>query len=314
MAQRTRNAILLFGIVNAALYSALLPLWEGFDEPFHYGYVETLRSGRLPVLGRTTIPSDVFDSLRIAPVSDVVYRRIRQGIPDATPFTTWFALSDGEREHRRQALAALRPGSLDSPGPNYEAQQTPLAYMILVPLDWSISGLSLPIRVLVLRLFVAISSTVLLFFGTAELCRQMNLPEAFATALLLTIFSSEMLYATTAHIANDWLAVSISAWVFSSTIAFLKKPTSRSALIAAAWMAGGLVTKAYFLVFFLWAAWIVVAALWRHSIRLRTAVAALVLISAGAGPWYARNIMLYRDMSGTLQGVNGTGVRKRWLR
>jgi hypothetical protein len=29
-----RHAILLFAIVNACLYSGLLPLWEGFDEAF----------------------------------------------------------------------------------------------------------------------------------------------------------------------------------------------------------------------------------------------------------------------------------------
>ena len=39
---RLRHAIMMFGILNACLYSALLPLWEGFDEAFHYGYVETL--------------------------------------------------------------------------------------------------------------------------------------------------------------------------------------------------------------------------------------------------------------------------------
>jgi hypothetical protein len=33
---RLQIAILSFGIVNASLYSALLPLWEGFDEPAHY--------------------------------------------------------------------------------------------------------------------------------------------------------------------------------------------------------------------------------------------------------------------------------------
>ena len=51
---------MLFGLVNACLYSALLPLWEGFDEAFHYGYVETLwQTHRLPVLGRTLLPADV---------------------------------------------------------------------------------------------------------------------------------------------------------------------------------------------------------------------------------------------------------------
>ena len=48
-----RIALLLCGALNAILYAGLLPLWDGFDEPFHYGYVQYLRThGSLPVLGR----------------------------------------------------------------------------------------------------------------------------------------------------------------------------------------------------------------------------------------------------------------------
>ena len=37
--------LLAYVLTNAALYSALLPLWEGFDEPFHFGYVQYLANG-----------------------------------------------------------------------------------------------------------------------------------------------------------------------------------------------------------------------------------------------------------------------------
>ena len=40
---RRRHAIqallIAYGAANALLYATLLPLWEGFDEPFHYSYV-----------------------------------------------------------------------------------------------------------------------------------------------------------------------------------------------------------------------------------------------------------------------------------
>ena len=35
-----RGFVLLFGILNAILYSSLLPLWEGFDEWAHYAAVQ----------------------------------------------------------------------------------------------------------------------------------------------------------------------------------------------------------------------------------------------------------------------------------
>jgi hypothetical protein len=306
---RIRAGVLLFGIVNAALYSALLPLWEGFDEPFHYGYVETLwRTRHLPILGHTMAPRDVFESLRLAPMSEVVYRRLRGGIPEATSYTAWFLLRETEKKDRRLNLDLLRPAGPDSIGPNYEAQQAPLAYILLAPLDRLLSSLPLTRRVLLLRLFVAISSTVLLFFGAARLCRELNVPEPFTTLVLFTTFSSEMLYATTAHVANDWLAVPLAAWVFAAWAAYVKKPDLRSALAASAWLAAGLVTKAYFLAFALWAIAIVGVTLWRRRIRFKTALASAILVLALAGPWYLRNIILYRNVSGTLQEFNGTGI------
>ena len=63
-------AVALFGILNATLYCLLLPLWEGFDEPFHYGYVQTLSAkGELPVLGKTRLSREVLQSLHLAPAS-----------------------------------------------------------------------------------------------------------------------------------------------------------------------------------------------------------------------------------------------------
>ncbi|MGE5644977.1 MAG: hypothetical protein ACM336_04210 [Acidobacteriota bacterium] len=35
-----------FAVLSAVLYSALLPLWEGFDEPFHFAYVQYVANGK----------------------------------------------------------------------------------------------------------------------------------------------------------------------------------------------------------------------------------------------------------------------------
>jgi len=103
-----RGAILAFAMVNAALFSALLPLWEGFDEPFHYGYVEELwQAKRLPVFARTPLPYDVVASFQLAPVSNVA----RRAIPEAIAYDAWFALPDAAREQRRRALEQLAADS-----------------------------------------------------------------------------------------------------------------------------------------------------------------------------------------------------------
>src|SRR5262245_19742225 len=115
--------LLLYGAVNACLYSALLPLWDGFDEPFHYAYVHHLRTaGTLPVFGQTPISGEIARSLRLAPASYLVKRNI----PWVTTFEEYFALPAEERVARRRQLEAVDPRAQDAGGLNYEAQQAPL--------------------------------------------------------------------------------------------------------------------------------------------------------------------------------------------
>jgi hypothetical protein len=304
---RIRKLILMLGVLNACLYSGLLPLWEGFDEPFHYAYVESLwQTHRLPVLGRTLIPGDVSKSFELAPVSYIVHG----WIPQATTYDAWFLLPQAEKERRRNELELLRPVPENSSRTNFEAHHAPLAYMVLALLDWPMSNAPITVRVLVLRLFAAVFSTVLLYFGVTALCRVLRMPERSANAALFTIFCSEMLYATIAHVANDWLAVGLSAIFLASLARFAERPDRRSALSAAAWLAAGLLTKAYFLAFALLALGTAAILIWRKRTKVKTALAGGVLVLALAGPWYARNLVLYKNVSGTQEQYDGVGVRQ----
>lgn len=47
--------LVAYALANAVLYSAMLPLWEGFDEPFHFGYVQRLANGQGFPDPRTTL-------------------------------------------------------------------------------------------------------------------------------------------------------------------------------------------------------------------------------------------------------------------
>lgn len=302
-----RYLILLFGLVNSSLYSALLPLWEGFDEAFHFAYVETLwQTTRLPVLGRTLIPIDVFRSFRLAPVSHIVHR----WIPETTSYDVWFSLPQADKERRRSELDLLRPELGSSSRPNYEAHHPPLAYILLAIMDWSMSNAPITSRVLVLRLLTSAFSTVLLYFGALALCRAVRMPERFANAALFTTFCSQMLYATISHVANDWLAVGLSALFLAALAEFVRQPDRRSALSGAAWLAAGLLTKAYFLAFALLALCTAAILIWRRRTGVKTVLAPALLLLVLAGPWYTRNLLLYGNVSGTHEAFDGIGIRQ----
>ncbi len=143
-------ALLVYGALNAILYSGLLPLWEGFDEPFHYGYVQWLRTdGSLPVLGKNASAGRDHAVARSGPgelrslakpASRRSLRRIRAPL----------RISRVDLRNRLEHLAS-QPSSEPLSVLNYEAHQAPLAYAVLAPFDRLWADLPLTGRILRLR-------------------------------------------------------------------------------------------------------------------------------------------------------------------
>ena len=292
-----RAALLIYGLLNAILYAGLTPLWEGFDEPFHYGYVQHLWHARtLPVQKRTCISEEIWRSLPLAPASYIVKRNL----PMVTTFDDYFRLPQSDRLARRRALQELDPAlaAVTSGAPNYESQQAPLAYTLLAPFHALWSRAPLPVRVWRLRLVCALASTLatgLLLFRLAAV-----LAVDAGTAVFLA-FSSQMFYATTAHITNDWLSVPLFLLVVAAAVDLYLNPRRAALAILALALAAGLLTKAYFLALIPFALAIV---LLRRGWRDTAAFSAIGLLPAA--PWYIRNLFLYRDLAGLQENVGGT--------
>src|SRR3954454_2119751 len=89
-----RILIAVFALSTAVLNSALLPLWEGFDEPFHHSYLASLAcTGAFPTMLRTTLTSDVARSVELAPASAAM----KLNLPFVVTYDKFFEITD---EHR----------------------------------------------------------------------------------------------------------------------------------------------------------------------------------------------------------------------
>ena len=156
----TRAAILLYALAGAALYCGMLPLWEGFDELYHYGYVQYVSTwAAFPIAGRSALSRELWSSLDYAPLSSYIQPYVHR---PTTNFQDYFALSDAERARRRQAMDTI-PRELQreaSTRENYEAKHAPLTSRFLAPLDRLLSSAPLSDRVLVLRLVLSLASIV----------------------------------------------------------------------------------------------------------------------------------------------------------
>jgi hypothetical protein len=292
--------LVLYGIVNAAAYCCLLPLWEGFDEAYHYGYVQIVAADlRFPVLGQASLSREIWHSFDLAPVSHYLQPYTHAPLN----FSDYFALPAAARAQRRAQLESISPGErleAQPEKPNYEVNQSPLAYVFMAACDRLLSGSALLTRVLALRLLCAILSIILLAQVTLRLARELGLGPPLVHAALFCVFSSQMLYATICHVSNDALAPPAMGYVLLTAILAWKRGRNRDWAMLGIALAAALLIKAYFL-------FIVPVFLFLIASRFSKskAAAATVLLAA---PWYLRNLLLYHNLSATVESTSGLTV------
>jgi hypothetical protein len=285
-------ALLAYGLLNATLYSGLLPLWDGYDEPFHYANVQHVRERRqFPRLGETRLSEEVWSSLEAAPVSHIVQRNI----PGTITFAEYFRLPAEERSRLRARLYNLGPPATGVPE-NYEAHQAPLAYLAMSPLDALWKGAPLPVRVRRLRLVCSWVAVTLTLLGALRLAGLLGLGAAWRGAVGFLAMSLQMFYASTAHVCNDWLSIPLFTWFLVGAVSFRARP-----VLCLAALSAGLLAKAYFLAVVPVAA--AVAWMGRRAIR---PLALLCLL--GPAAWYGRNVVVYGSVSGMQEARGGPSL------
>lgn len=199
-------------------------------------------------MNRTAISEDIRESLKLVPVSWLLHNSLRGSIS----FEQWFALTRQLRHERRTAVSEIplefRTQSSDLA--NYEAQQAPLAYIGLAPFDAALDGIELPQRVFGLRLIASLISALLILYAARLLLTTLEVERAFRLAALACIFESQMLWASVAHVENDWLSIPLSMLFFALLGRVVSQNRTRQILAFSAVLAAGLLTKAYFLALF----------------------------------------------------------------
>ncbi len=299
---------MIYGLLNAALYSSLLPLWEGFDEEFHYGYVQYLGAHhRLPVLGPTALSLEINRSIGLLPMSYIMIRGLQaKGV---RTFDEYFALDSATR-HSLYAEAQSIPTDLRlnesaQYHTNYEVHHGPLAYLLMAIPDSVLSRVPLPRRVWIVRLLASMACVLLMFRGMWSLSWETGLHAHFTAALVFLTFSCQMLWATVSHIANDWLAVPLAVWLIVLALRCHRQPSVRAAVWLGAVLGLGLLSKAYFLVFV--PLYLLAALVWyrKGTMPARGLAALFAIPMVLAGPWYVRNLMLYGNLSGRVEESNG---------
>ena len=295
-------------LIRGFFYSALLPVWEGYDEPYHFSYIQHLAASHSPPTPQTRLARDVNDSLHFLPLPWMLqFQAINKPLYTHDQFWKSSAAERNQREQRaRQIATASYQQSRDGPF-NYEAQQPPLYYILCWPWMHLLNGCSLSTQVFALRCFGILVASLSLP-AAYSLVSRLTSPALTFVVLTITVVMPE-LYIDLARVSNEVPALPIYtalALVLTNTV---DHPQRSQNLPAAGILIGfGLLTKAYFLTS-IPALLSVVAWCFAKNpqYRRRTSLlsfVAILLILAVAGPWYLH----VHHLTGTWSGIARAAV------
>jgi hypothetical protein len=171
-------------------------------------------------------------------------------------------------------------------------------------LDFVWRNVPLLSRVLRLRLICGIVAAIATGLLVWRLGGQIGLAGEWRLSAVFLSLTSQIFYAATAHVANDWLSIPLFTALVACAIALDNLPTARSATLFTTILSAGLLTKAYFLTAVPFAAILLLVLFWSRRLPAPALPAACVPLLP-AILWYARNYALYGDLSGVQQTVGG---------
>lgn len=298
-------------MLRGLFYSVLFPLWEGYDEYTHFAFIQYLVTNHsLPVAAHTTISKEVFESLKLVPLPWTL-RDLE--LPHAIHDDYW-RLPEDERSRRQRQLYLLPREWARQPATqnlhyllNWEAQQPPLYYWLFsfpLRLVWN---LSLPGRVLFLRLLSICLASLVIPLGFL-IAKRVFRSSVAALGIAALIAGMPELMVDVCRVSNDSLALLLYSLVIYAVFEFLENPWRfRVVALLAVSLGLGLLTKAYFLTALPALIVVLINLLWLESIARRKilfrgslAVAGALLIS---GWWYWRNHALTGSWSGVMPDV-----------
>jgi hypothetical protein len=288
-------------LARLAFYSAMLPLWEGFDEWGHFAVIRAIAvRGEVLAARESPIPRDVEASLQLAPVPWDMRHYPR---PYLTEDEYWSLPAETRQQREGQSEAIpVRWSQEPSAGglTTYEAFQPPLYYWIMAPVLRLMSGRHLAEQVMALRwlgAWIASLAIPLIFLIGRETFHNDGM--ALGCAAVAAVMPE--LAIDLARVGNECVAVVLFTLLTWIALKVVRSGLSYSLAAALGLVLGlGLLAKAYFL-----AAVPAVALLLGYEMWRRRTVVVCALMAAAesiliAGWWYAHNLLT----TGTLTGLS----------
>jgi len=212
-----------------------MPVWEGFDEPYHLAYVTFVaRHGRPPAFDEPSLPVEY---ARLTPL-------LPSWLPHAPSFDRWrregVAWRQASRERARNVGSGMA-GPEQYVRTNYERQHPPLFYYAAAPLAWLMRAASLPSFLIGARLYCVLLASFLVPL-TARLATLLLPRRGLFFALpLVALLPNTLFFAD--RITNDALAWPVLAAAVGQLVLAARRPSRKHFVALGLLTAAGAWTK-----------------------------------------------------------------------
>ena len=268
--------IVAAGFVRGLFWVVAAPVWYPIDEAQHYSYVESLAHGNgIPVVGRDHVSEDVLTVAKDSPT---------------TPYRGLPLLPEPDEE----SWGAFRE--------QYEAVQTPLYYLAMVPFYWVSRPLGILTSIYMMRvasLLLVLTAVPLTFLLARETFPKFPGVWIAAPALLVTLqgFNGNL-----SSVNNDVLLVPASIVVLLAVLKARRNLSRRSAVLAGAAMGAALLTKMSALPLFPLVGLALIVLPFKPprtwGKRIEWGIVFGLVTTLVVSPWLGWNLMKYGSLSG----------------
>jgi hypothetical protein len=279
-------------------YIAIMPPFEGFDEPAHYASVRQIADTQtVPLFGKSYLPEDVVGYRGPMPYSSL-HPPFDSGLTYAKFFAQPEMVARFVRDYRQPQP---RPAFIPSGEPNWEAQHPPLYYVLLAPVLRLAESAPFVSQILVLRIVSYLLALAGVFFGLKAIPANGAItgPAAAVTGFLLYPVVLPMFFPEFARIGNDSLCLllaGLAAFILTRVLAHERKLVWPAALGICLGL--GLLTKAFFLPITFTIGVFLLLQCWRSEdgtvrrLWLRNGVVTLIIAVLIGGGWYVYDALV----------------------
>lgn len=290
-------------------YIAMMPPFEGFDEPAHFSSLRQIAdTGTIPLFGKSYFPKDVADY-----GGPVAYATLQPPFDRRLTYAKFFAQPDlVTRFVQNYRQPTPHPPFIPSTTGNWEAQQAPLYYVMLAPLMRSVETAPFVTQILVLRLVSFSLAMIGVFFALWAISIEGTFirTKTALTGFLIYPIMLPMFFPEFARTGNDSLCLLLAGMAAF----FLTKRCANEERIGWTLALGvtlgiGLLTKVFFLpITFVIGAFLLLRS-WQSAdgktrrLRLRHAATTLVLAVLIGSGWYLYETIAHGILIGDIDAA-----------